>query len=1052
VNTTTSEADPAVLFIPGGMTLTVRGGAGTGTNGGKAAISLPSGGCLYVRGAGTLDVYGGSGAATTAWQGQSAMRAGGEGWSREADGGYDVWAGRGGVSSTGSGGGGAGIGTDGGAGGAAVGVSSTDSVKGHYSPGRYSYDYLTEASGINGAAGGRGVDTAEGGALYVLDAARVSGAGGAGGAIEGSPAPAGRFIDENETGYPGGGGGGGGRGGSGALVGSGGAGGGGGGSGGSGGVSRHVDYPYGYLNSYGGGGLGGTGAPNGLSGAGTRNNLGGYGGAGGAAGVSGYGGAVTVAESASFSQTASYGPINGITANLIPIDTGSNSTYWLTFEENRPDAASGVLSLPTPNPAEATAGVTYPSPLAASLTGWRFTGFYTSTAAVGVRVIDDAGRFVANAGGADGLYTTRNGSWCYPGDATLYAQWAPGVFTVALQAGAATTPGAAALYEKYDAGWYADASCAGPTIAAIATPERTGYFFEGYYTAPSGGGNPAIGADGGIRSAFNEFPQGVTLYAYWTPVAELVEVTVKLDDNPYTGRNVALYQSGALRYKLDDPDDSGVYAYYQDDRGKPGYGVASGGYELYVDGLSTGRAVAVLGATVDDVELDYYTATVTTGLDGDPSRVAAVSLRSDTRGAVPLVWDDSYNNFSAPLYLDPEGGGANVWEVYADGADTGFDLDMNDEDMREATIPYYNATLDVMYEKLWTGASVTLRQGGAVRHYLPYATNSAIGGDVVSTYQMAVMGDTGTDTYDVFVNGLDTGETLTLVAEDKGGVWTASATYYAAAVDVLRNDAAWAGADVELWKGGAHVQTLGYDTTEETYLAPYVQKRGVDEPYDVRVLSGSISGADTEETITGAVTTAAVAYYDVAYRNRGADYLIQIVRDGQTAARPADPYQVGVTFRDWLTEGGTPYDFGEPVTDAVTLHADFDAPKLNIGGYMKCDDDGTENGGTGGYYRMANLSIRGFPLAGKPMSAAKLYVTNGAVTFLSEDGYKISNEIDETTGNGIVSILFTGDPDDPGDKVSADTAQQFLREKVIVEVKDKAVRHRLRASVFGTTN
>ena len=52
----------AVLYIPAGKTLTLKGGAGDKTSGGEAGISLPAGATLIVTGKGTLDVTGGKAA------------------------------------------------------------------------------------------------------------------------------------------------------------------------------------------------------------------------------------------------------------------------------------------------------------------------------------------------------------------------------------------------------------------------------------------------------------------------------------------------------------------------------------------------------------------------------------------------------------------------------------------------------------------------------------------------------------------------------------------------------------------------------------------------------------------------------------------------------------------------------------------------------------------------------------------------------------------------------------------------------------------------------
>jgi hypothetical protein len=320
---------------------------------------------------------------------------------------------------------------------------------------------------------------------------------------------------------------------------------------------------------------------------------------------------------------------------------------------------------------------------------------------------------------------------------------------------------------------------------------------------------------------------------------------------------------------------------------------------------------------------------------------------------------------------------------------------------------------------------------------------------VQSIYSKALRGDMDDDTYNIFVNGMDTGRTITLT-RDTPAEWAATAEYYVASVDVKRDDAPWQGTDVELWQSGARAYTLIYSTDTHTYRALYVQKHGADAgtPYDVRV-SGSISGSETGVSLTEQSPTGAAIYWSVSYRDGNATYLTQTVRNGLTAQQPASPYHAGKTFLGWRVgaEGGQPYDFGSAVTGPLelVLVAGFDIPSVSIGGYVRCDVNGTVDGDTGEYYRMDNLTIRGFPLVGEPIGFATLFVTNcGGVTYTSQDGYHIIDNIDEY-GNGSVSILFTGN-------VGATTAQQFLRNNVIVEIKDPAVDHTMDVSVFGKTN
>ncbi|MEG1578014.1 MAG: hypothetical protein RR336_04535, partial [Oscillospiraceae bacterium] len=50
----------AVIYIPKGITLTVRGGHGNAQNAGAAGINLPSNSTLIITGGGSLNVYGGN--------------------------------------------------------------------------------------------------------------------------------------------------------------------------------------------------------------------------------------------------------------------------------------------------------------------------------------------------------------------------------------------------------------------------------------------------------------------------------------------------------------------------------------------------------------------------------------------------------------------------------------------------------------------------------------------------------------------------------------------------------------------------------------------------------------------------------------------------------------------------------------------------------------------------------------------------------------------------------------------------------------------------------
>ena len=279
------EGKTVTLYIPGGVTLTVKGADAEGTTGAGAGILLPEGTTLNIIGAGTLVATGGK-------------AANGQAGSRGTDGRLDdeesvdewflgkkIYCGYGGAGGYGGGGAGAGIGTAGGQGGA-----------GASAPAKASESYADweggDLPGVVGVAGGEGGTAAAMGTLNIEATITKNingGAMGTGGAAgwPGNVSTTGGDIvfygDEFENGIPiptfdiedmqavagGGGGGGGAGGGSAQAIGTGGAGGGGGASGASGSACANDSWVNDYWGSVGaGGGAGGigTGGNNGADG------------------------------------------------------------------------------------------------------------------------------------------------------------------------------------------------------------------------------------------------------------------------------------------------------------------------------------------------------------------------------------------------------------------------------------------------------------------------------------------------------------------------------------------------------------------------------------------------------------------------------------------------------------------------------------------------------------------------------------------------------------------------------------------------------------------
>ena len=343
------------LYIPAGVTLTVKGADAYGTQGAGAGILLPSGSTLHILGGGTLVAKGGNAA-----NGQDGYR----GTNGELDEesvetwfiGAKIICGAGGHGGNGGGGAGAGIGTAGGHGGdGAAGPVGNESYK-EWEGG--------DLAGVTGNVGGTGGNAEAMGTLNIQSSIItdiVGGAAGSGGAsgwpgnvsttggdiefegfefVNGIPIPT-FDITEMQAVAGGGGGGGGAGGGSAEAIGTGGAGGGGGGSGAAGSACAHDSWLNDYWGSVGaGGGTGGIGT-NGNNGADgytcwfrgednifddqENHKPGGTGGAAGAASVAVLAGAAT----APHYTVAYYAPADTPSKTSEDYNVGSSTTITL---------------------------------------------------------------------------------------------------------------------------------------------------------------------------------------------------------------------------------------------------------------------------------------------------------------------------------------------------------------------------------------------------------------------------------------------------------------------------------------------------------------------------------------------------------------------------------------------------------------------------------------------------------------------------------------------------------------------------------------------------
>ena len=504
----TTGTQPAVIYIPSGVTLTVSGSST------KPAIELVGGAKLIVTGGGTLIARGGN--ATDGGNGTvgGASVSGTHGKGQ-----------RGGAGGTGAG---AGIGTagqPGGNGGAAT-DDSGDPMSGN---GGSSVSYPAQSVGdliILGS--GTRVSTIGGSA----------GNGGQGGG-EGQGHTYGGKPDQS-----GGGGGGGGGGGSAAYgFGGGGIGGGGGGGGGEGQGGAHRNGHEGDagnpgLNDFtkintamdaGKGGNGGAGGGKGNGGAGG----GAFGGVGGT-GLPAYGGNSGVAAGVNFYNAGSAGRIARYTSStfstssgnraiaaifddryvLDPTNTGASASmepiqyinYTLTLEANGTNVKNGTNAFSRSTQLMCLGHSTIPNATSTdtwklSRTGYRLKGFYDKAS---------GGTMYYNA---NGTAVNTSSAWASDkryskvGNLTLYAQWEPVTAQVTFDPNGG-------VGSSFTQTW-----TYGQQPGALDTnklPKNTGYIFNGYYEAKTGG-SAIVNANGGVLAA-SSYTANKTLYAQWTPI------------------------------------------------------------------------------------------------------------------------------------------------------------------------------------------------------------------------------------------------------------------------------------------------------------------------------------------------------------------------------------------------------------------------------------------------------------------------------------------------------------------------------------------------------
>ena len=170
----------------------------------------------------------------------------------------------------------------------------------------------------------------------------------------------------------------------------------------------------------------------------------------------------------------------------------------------------------------ATYGQPMPTITPPTLAGYDFQGYYTANGGSGIKYY--------NADGTSAKDWDKEDPTC-----TLIAYWKAKTYTVTLNNQGATTAGATSVTATYNA--------AMPSIASN-LPQKTGYTFNGYFDAASGG--TQYYKDDGTSAKKWDKTANTTLYAQWTCETPEFDIKIK-DDNPvvFSGESIELTVDGS---------------------------------------------------------------------------------------------------------------------------------------------------------------------------------------------------------------------------------------------------------------------------------------------------------------------------------------------------------------------------------------------------------------------------------------------------------------------------------------------------------------------------
>lgn len=378
----------------------------------------------------------------------------------------------------------------------------------------------------------------------------------------------------------------------------------------------------------------------------------------------------------------------------------------------------------------------------------------------------------------------------------------------------------------------------------------------------------------------------------------------------------------------------------------------SGELYIYVNDIYAGQILNV-GQNDLTATVDAYTTTINLYRNLSPKVDSTVQFYDE--GNLAYTFEESKAGvYEAVVVYRPNKTDNNNYEIYVDKQSTQkwLDFSPNNHDM---TVNFYDLEVTITEDGINKASQgVTLWRDNKLCYTMWEQEDHSY------TYRLIAKqgAPEATGTYDIYVNGIDSGKDIDFSSVAK---LSAEIPYITVSVTLHKDNELWTGADVYVTNDSNERIKLS-DGGNGTY-----QKLIKADSWQVNV-AGVKSASKKSDILSISNKTMDAEYYTAVF-HRNIDgmeahdnYQSYILRKGDNIPVPLKPASGGGNFSFWSVDSdGTSadFDFTQKIDQTIDLYAIWDQPSVLIGEEIRCDADGKTNG-SGSFYKMKNLTLSGF--------------------------------------------------------------------------------------------